>query len=136
MEPDSEATRHALSQLPGVISLETFRSAAVRLRFGHRRRQLVLRGMPSESLHERVIDTHNRVVPLPPDGIVIVAAVVRGYSIGRSGHLRVPAVLCHRCRLYAGTRVLVVVHRGPEQLEIHPPASVEAMLYARRRTGP
>jgi|SRR4051794_39716042 hypothetical protein len=70
------------------------------------------------------------------DGIVIVAAVVRGYSIGRSGHLRVPAVLCHRCRLYAGTRVLVVVHRDPEKLEIHPPASVEAMLYARRRTSP
>ena len=84
VEPDSEATRHALSQLPGVISLETFRSAAVRLRFAHRHRQLVLRGMPSESLHERVIDTHNRVVPLPPDGIVMSSklAEVLGAKLG------------------------------------------------------
>jgi hypothetical protein len=70
------------------------------------------------------------------DGIVVVAAVARGHRIGRSGHLRVPAVLCHRCRLHPGSRVLVIVRRGPDQLEIHPPASVEAMLHARRRTNP
>jgi hypothetical protein len=70
------------------------------------------------------------------DGIVVVAAVARGYQIGRSGHLRVPAALCHRCRLHRGSRVLVVVRRGPDQLEIHPSASVEAMLHARGRTSP
>jgi hypothetical protein len=45
-------------------------------------------------------------------------------------------VLCHRCRLHPGSRVLVVVRRRPDQLEIHPPTSVEAMLHARRRTSP
>src|SRR4051812_45339916 len=36
------------------------------------------------------------------DGIVVVAVVARGHRIGRSGHLRVPAALCHRCRLRPG----------------------------------
>jgi hypothetical protein len=70
------------------------------------------------------------------EGIVVVAAGERGCRIGRSGHLRVPAVLCHRCRLQPGSRVLVIVRRGPDKLEIHPPASVEAMLDARSRTSP
>jgi len=70
------------------------------------------------------------------DGIVVVAAAAGGCRIGHSGHLRLPAVLCRRCCLHPGSRVLVIARRSPDQLEIHPPASVEAMLHARSRTCP
>jgi putative ABC transport system permease protein len=71
VEPDSENAQFAFQQLPGVVSVEPFRTAAVRLRFGHKYRQLALRGMPASGLHERVIDGHNHQVPLPSQGLVI-----------------------------------------------------------------
>jgi len=73
VEPDSINAANAFRQLPGAVSLEPFRGAAVRLRVGHRHRQLLLRGMPAEALHERVIDSRYRQVALPPSGIVMSA---------------------------------------------------------------
>lgn len=66
------------------------------------------------------------------DGVIAVSpATTSGYRIGGRGHLRIPAALRHRCRLTPGSRVLVVAYRDTELLEIHPSASVEAMLKCR-----
>jgi len=84
VEPDSASAQHAFRQLPGVQSLEPFRGAAVRLRVGHRHRQLLLRGMPADAMHERVIGAKYRQVPLPPNGIVMSSklAEVLGANLG------------------------------------------------------
>ncbi|HXJ58560.1 MAG TPA: FtsX-like permease family protein [Verrucomicrobiae bacterium] len=84
VEPDSATAANAFRQLPGVISLEPFRGAAVRLRVGHRHRQILLRGMPAEALHERVIDSTYHNVPLPPVGIVMSSKLgeVLGAKLG------------------------------------------------------
>src|SRR3954469_19627081 len=42
VEPQSEAARHSLRQLPGVMSIEPFRYAAARIRFGQHHRQLAI----------------------------------------------------------------------------------------------
>src|SRR4030095_14673950 len=68
VEPDSEAAKHPMSQLPGVKSLEPIRQAAARLHFGARSRQLGIRGAAPDSEHERIIDANLREVQLPPEG--------------------------------------------------------------------
>ena len=84
VEPDSEAARHPLRQLPGVMSLEPFRGAPARIHFGARSRQLAIQGMDPASEHQRVIDAKYRLVPLPPEGLVVSSklAEVLGAKLG------------------------------------------------------
>jgi putative ABC transport system permease protein len=73
VEPDGFQVFHALRQLPGVIQVEPVRSAPVRMRFGHRSRQLAIDGMPADGTHVRVIDATMRQIPLPEQGLVVSA---------------------------------------------------------------
>ncbi len=71
VEPGSVRVRHLFRQLPGVVVVEPVRQAAVRLSFGHQRRQLGILGLPSRSPHNRVIDDQYHEIPLPPTGLVV-----------------------------------------------------------------
>lgn len=71
VEPDTEAAKHPLRQLPGVMSIEPIRIAAARIHFGARNRQLGIRGADPEAIHERVIDSNYRQLPLPPSGLIV-----------------------------------------------------------------
>ncbi len=71
VEPDSEAAKHPLRQLPGVMSMEPFRYAAARIHFEQRHRQLAIQGMDPEGEHQRVIDSQFRIVPVPAEGLVV-----------------------------------------------------------------
>ncbi len=84
VEPDSEAAKHSLRQLPGVMSLEPFRYAAARIHFGPRHRQLAIHGMDPGGEHERIIDANYHSIPLPPEGLVISSklAEVLGARLG------------------------------------------------------
>lgn len=72
-EPAGLKVRDHLRQLPGVRTIEPFRSAGVRLRFGHRSRQLAIRGLAVGGEHTRVVNKQMREVPLSGDGLVISA---------------------------------------------------------------
>ena len=52
VEPRSDAARHALARLPGVMAVEPQRTVAVRVRSGYRERYLGLTGVPAEFPHE------------------------------------------------------------------------------------
>ena len=67
VEPNDTRVRHLLRQLPGVITVEPARAVAARISFGHQRRQLGIQGIPADSLHSRVIDDDNHLIPLRPD---------------------------------------------------------------------
>ena len=84
MEPGSNKVRHLLRQLPGVRTVEPFRSAFVRLGFGHHRRQLAIQGLPARASHSRVIDGSSREILLPPEGLVVSSklAEVLGARVG------------------------------------------------------
>ena len=73
VEPAHVAVTHAFRRLPGVKTMEPFRTAFVRLRHGPRSRQLPLQGQLPEALHNRVIGTDHRRIPLPPHGVVLSA---------------------------------------------------------------
>jgi putative ABC transport system permease protein len=84
VEPAGAKVGHLLRQLPGVLSVEPFRYAAVRLHFGNRHRQIAIQGLPPDGNHNRVIDAANRQVPLPPEGLIVSAklAEVLGARVG------------------------------------------------------
>ncbi len=84
VEPDSAKVAHLFEQLPGVVGVEPFRATPVRLRFGHRSRQLAIRGMHAGGIQTRILDKSMREIALPRAGIVISAklAEVLGARIG------------------------------------------------------
>jgi putative ABC transport system permease protein len=74
-EPSPGRAVHDLRHLPGVLAVEPFRAAPVKLRFGHRSRRLGLLGITSRPRLFRVIDEQMRPVQIPLDGVVLSAAL-------------------------------------------------------------
>ena len=84
VEPDSIRVRDELRHLPGVVALEPFRGAFVRLSYGQQRRQLLIQGLPAYGMHNRVVDAASRQVELPQAGLIVSAklAEVLGARVG------------------------------------------------------
>jgi putative ABC transport system permease protein len=71
VEPSSPGALHELEHLPGVIRCEPIRSAATRFRFGHRSRRVGIIGLSPGGRLYRTLDVHERLVPLPSDGLLL-----------------------------------------------------------------
>lgn len=65
------AALRALASMPGVLRVEGFRSAAVRLRAGHREKKTVILALAPASALRRVLDETERGIALPAHGIVL-----------------------------------------------------------------
>ncbi len=73
VEPSSARIAHELARLPGVTSLEPARTAAVRIQFQGRSRQVLLRSLIPGAQHSRAVDLNLREIPPPTDGIIVSA---------------------------------------------------------------
>ena len=83
-EPRPARARYDLAHLPGVLRVEPYRAAAVRLRFGHRTRRAGILGLdPKGELH-RLVDSQMHVFDLPPEGLVLTTdlAEILGVKVG------------------------------------------------------
>ncbi|HKB60951.1 MAG TPA: FtsX-like permease family protein [Gallionellaceae bacterium] len=70
-DPRGSRAIYDLRQLPGVLRAEPFRAAAVRLRYGHRSKQVELTGLTPGGELRQIVDSHLQVLQLPSDGILI-----------------------------------------------------------------
>ena len=84
VDPASARVRDLFRQMPGVVTVEPFRQVFARIGFGHQRRQLGIQGLPADGLHNRVVDVHDHLIQLPPEGLVvsIKLAEVLGARVG------------------------------------------------------
>ncbi|HSW38397.1 MAG TPA: ABC transporter permease [Acidobacteriota bacterium] len=71
VEAASARALHELGAMPGVMNVEPMRSAPVRLRHGHRSRNLVVVGLPSMPSLNRIVDRSGKVYALPPEGLLM-----------------------------------------------------------------
>jgi putative ABC transport system permease protein len=86
VEPRSNAARHALARLPGVIAVEPQRTVAIRVRSGYRERYLGLTGMPANPGLKRIVDRDGGEIQMPASGVVMsqILADVLGVRPGDS----------------------------------------------------
>lgn len=84
VEPSGANIAYELERLPGVLHAEPARTAAVRIHFNGRSRQIGLRSLEPGSQHSRAIDSHGREITPPPDGLIVSAklAEVFGAKLG------------------------------------------------------
>ncbi len=88
-QPRPGRTRYDLANLPGVVSVEVFRSVPARLRFGHRTRRVGLIGAESQSDLRRIIDKNGKVFNLPPEGVVLSKSLADVLEIEKGDKLTV-----------------------------------------------
>jgi len=74
-EPLDSAIYYDLRYLEGVTHVETFRTVPVRLRAGHRDREVGLQSMPPDPVLRRIVSAAGYEHPLPSTGIVISKAL-------------------------------------------------------------
>ena len=72
-DPASETAKFAFRELPGVISMEPFRFALARIGRGPHHRHIAIHGMEPGGRHDRIIDAHDHVIGLPPEGLIVSA---------------------------------------------------------------
>ncbi len=91
VEPRSDAARHALARLPGVMAVEPQRTVAVRVRSGSRERYLGLTGVSPDSRMKHIVDRDGRRMQMPASGVVMsqILADVLGVGTGDSVALEV-----------------------------------------------
>ena len=70
-EPASARALQEVRGLPGVLHVEPLRAVPVRVRSGHRERNLAITGLPAGATLNRIVDRSGRVVDLPPGGLVV-----------------------------------------------------------------
>jgi putative ABC transport system permease protein len=70
-QPRSAGVTEELARLPGVVRVEPYRAVPVRLRFGHRERRVAILGLEADGQLRQLVDRSLRIVPVPPDGIVL-----------------------------------------------------------------
>lgn len=71
VEPASATALYEIQRLPGVFRGEPYRSVPVRLRFGHRFRQIGIMGLTPNRELFRLMDSEERIVTLPTNGVVL-----------------------------------------------------------------
>lgn len=71
LQPVPARDAASLSRLPGVLHVETLRTAAVRLRYGHHAREVAITGIPADATLRRVLEPDGRLVSLPEEGVIV-----------------------------------------------------------------
>ena len=70
-EPLPRAAAYDLAALPGVLTVEPYRTVPAELSNGHLRRQVALSGMEPGGELRRVLDMEGRPYNLPPGGVIL-----------------------------------------------------------------
>lgn len=92
IEPGPMQALADLRQLPGVTLAEPIRAAPAELRAGNRTRRITVQGLPAAAILNRIIDSHERQLVLPPHGIVLSAKLADVLQVAPGDRLNVRAL--------------------------------------------
>jgi putative ABC transport system permease protein len=80
-QPLSASVQYELSRLPGVSRVEPFRAVPVRLKAGHRQREVAVTGVTPEARLRRIVTADGLIQPLAPQGIVMSARLAEELAV-------------------------------------------------------
>ncbi len=112
VEPASSRALYEIGQLPGVINTESMRSVPVRLRHGHRSRQVAILGLPKGAELNRIVDTSLAAVDLPPEGLVMSAKLATLLGVVPGDTLQLDVLEGSRPTRWVGVSGLVNEYMG------------------------
>lgn len=81
-EPASPSAAFDLERLPGVVGVEPFRAVPVRFTAGHRSYRGAVTGLPATPHLSRVLDTEERPLSIPDDGLLLSDSLAEILHVG------------------------------------------------------
>ena len=87
-----DEVRYDLARVPGVTRVEPYQMVPVRLRAGHRERELAITGLEVDSRLRRVVSANGHVHPIPLEGLVLSAVLADRLRVGQGDTLTVEAL--------------------------------------------
>jgi putative ABC transport system permease protein len=84
-----DEVRYDLARIPGVTRVEPFQLVPVRLRSGHREREVAITGLEPGSRLRRIVSEDRRIHPLPLEGLVLSEMLADRLDVGRGDTLEV-----------------------------------------------
>lgn len=102
-----EAVRYELGQLEGVTRVEAYRTIPVRLRHGHRDKEVVLQGMEPAGELRRIVNANGDPVPVPGEGVVLSALLATRLGVDTGDTVQVE--ILEGRRSHGETRVSGVI---------------------------
>ncbi len=112
VEPRSAGAFYELQRLPGVLAVEPSRSVPVRLRAGHRSRQLAISGLVPLPRLQRVVSLSEAPVSLPPDGLVLSSILGERLGVSEGDAIDVEVLEGRRPRRRVRVSALVDEYLG------------------------
>ncbi len=89
VEPQSSVVTHEFARLPGVLAVEPARMLSVRFRSGQREKREAITGLPRDARLQPAYDAEGRVVPIPPEGLVLTEKLAEILGVGRGDSVTV-----------------------------------------------
>lgn len=84
--------RYDLARVPGVTRVESFQTVPVRLRSGHREREVAITGLEPDSRLRRIVSANRRIHPIPIEGLVLSAMLADRLGVEPGDTLTVEAL--------------------------------------------
>jgi putative ABC transport system permease protein len=81
VEPRPARAALELAAITGVRHVEPYRAVPVRIRAGHRSRQIVVTGLEADATLRRLADIDGRIHPMPPSGLVLTTSLARTLDV-------------------------------------------------------
>lgn len=97
-DPLSGRVAHELTALHGVLRAEVFRAVPVRLRFESRMRRVLLLGLEANAELRRPVGEGGRLVPLPPEGLLLTRELAEILGVAPGDRLRLEVLEGERLR--------------------------------------
>ena len=82
VEAQSSDAVHAFGRMPGVLAVEPVRSVAARIKAGHLEKREAIQGLSPDAVLQPVYDVGGRVVPLPPEGLLLSSKLAELLDVG------------------------------------------------------
>ncbi|MCB1759433.1 MAG: FtsX-like permease family protein [Gammaproteobacteria bacterium] len=89
VESRSDTALQEFRRMPGVLAAEPMRITGVEFHAGTRYHRGSVEGIPSDPRLQRVYDAGGRVVPVPPDGLLLSTALAEKLHVGIGDTVRV-----------------------------------------------
>ncbi|RLA17801.1 MAG: ABC transporter permease, partial [Gammaproteobacteria bacterium] len=83
INPTSYKAAYELDNIPGVLRVEPFRMASVKILAGAHSHRTSIQGFASDNVMHRVLDLHNRPIGIPDRGILLTAFLAQKLAVNK-----------------------------------------------------
>lgn len=81
IKPVTKRNLNSLLAIDGVLKAEGYRNSAVRIRAGHKQKEMSLSGIPQNAELRRLTNANNNIISPPPHGVLLNAGVAKKMGI-------------------------------------------------------